>query len=64
MTNFNIFLARNSAEVSDEDSVDLAEASVSAESRFTPIRSFTNSYTMYIQGQSLWTAFFKNCISQ
>ena len=36
-----VFLARDSAEASAEASVDLAEASVSAESRFRPIRSFT-----------------------
>ena len=39
---FTQFLARDSAEASAEASVDLAEASVSAESRFTPIRSFTS----------------------
>ena len=36
------FLGRDSAEASAETSVDLTEASVSAESLFTPIRSFTN----------------------
>ena len=35
-------MGRDSAEVSAEASVDLTEASVSAESLFTPIRSFTN----------------------
>ena len=39
---FTQFVARDSAEASAEASVDLAEASVSAESRFTPIRSFTS----------------------
>ena len=38
---FCVFLARDSAEASAEASVDLAEASVSAESRFRAIRSFT-----------------------
>ena len=38
---FTQFVARDSAEASAEASVDLAEASVSAESRITPIRSFT-----------------------
>ena len=36
------FISRDSAEASAEASVDLAEASVSAESQFTPIRSFTS----------------------
>ena len=39
---FYVFLARDSAEASAEASVDLTEASVSAESLFTPIRSFTS----------------------
>ena len=39
--NFKQFYGRDSAEASAEASVDLAEASVSAESRFRPIRSFT-----------------------
>ena len=35
------FFGRDSAETSAEASVKMAEASVSAESRFRPIRSFT-----------------------
>ena len=38
---FEQFMARDSAETSAEASVDLAEASVSAESHFRAIRSFT-----------------------
>ena len=38
---FADFVARDSAEASAEASVDLAEASVSAESQFRPFRSFT-----------------------
>ena len=40
---FAYFMARYSAETSAEDSVDLAEASVSAESRFRAFRSFTTN---------------------
>ena len=40
---FGNFGDRDSAEASAEASVDVAEASVSAESQFTPIRSFTSS---------------------
>ena len=40
---FTYFLARDSAEASAEASVDLAEASGSAESRFRAIRSFTRN---------------------
>ena len=36
-------MARDSAEASAEASVDLTEASVSAESRFRAIRSFTSA---------------------
>ena len=42
------FVARDSAEASAEASVDLTEASVSAESRFTPIRSFTTQLKLHL----------------
>ena len=41
------FLGRDSAEASAEASVKVAEASVSAESRFRPIRSFTITFLTY-----------------
>ena len=47
------FVVRDSAEASAEASVDLAEASVLAESRFTPIRSFT-SYFYQTFHKILW----------
>ena len=40
-SHFDPFLGKDSAEVSAEASVKMAEASVSAESHFRPIRSFT-----------------------
>ena len=40
-SHFDPFLGKDSAEVSAEASVKMAEASVSAESRFRLIRSFT-----------------------
>ena len=40
-SNFGRFLVKDSAETSAEASVDLAEASVSAESLFRAFRSFT-----------------------
>ena len=42
------FLGRDSAEASAEASVKVAEASVSAESRFRPIRSFTTSRKYHV----------------
>ena len=47
------FMDRDSAEASAEASVDLTEASVSAESLFTPIRSFTTSDSIF-RITSLW----------
>ena len=44
---FAYFMARYSAETSAEDSVDLAEASVSAESRFRAFRSFTMNFPLF-----------------
>ena len=41
LRNSDPFFGRDSAEASAEASVKVAEASVSAESRFRPIRSFT-----------------------
>ena len=46
-SNFGRFLVKDSAETSAEASVDLAEASVSAESHFRSIRSFTNWEELY-----------------
>ena len=46
---FTQFVARDSAEASAESSVDLAEASVSAESCFTPIRSFTSRESKFCE---------------
>ena len=51
--NFKQFYGRDSAEASAEASVDLAEASVSAESLFTPIRSFT-IYSSQINAKPEW----------
>ena len=48
--NFELFYGRDSAESSAEASVKLAEASVSAESQFTPIRSFTIKVTLTKSG--------------
>ena len=47
-SHFDPFLGKDSAEVSAEASVKMAEASVSAESHFRPIRSFTTSEKCYI----------------
>ena len=43
--NLTLFLGKGSAEASAEASVKVAEASVSAESHFRPIRSFTNDFS-------------------
>ena len=45
---FTRFLVKDSAEASAEASVKLAEASVSAESHFRPIRSFTTSEIYFL----------------
>ena len=41
-------MGKDSAEVSAEASVKVAEASVSAESHFRPIRSFTNFHNLFL----------------
>ena len=55
---FNHFVARDSAEVSAEASVDLAEASVSAESHFRAFRSFTINHKKLPQKVSTDFPFF------
>ena len=47
-SHFDPFLGKDSAEVSAEASVKMTEASVSAESHFRPIRSFTSYVTQLI----------------